>query len=201
MVLEEKVLDLLARGPMTYDGLRAELGVAPGDLDAAIVSLSRGRSITRDRGRLCLPGTAPVNQTAIKLTGQVTDVASPPGQKVCRICGELKPLEEFHKHPASKDGRDPRCKKCAKAKARARYAKREGRSIDAVTVAPVNGPSVAPPAPTAPVMILHFADGVRIGPIVTSAAGLAQMPYHVDLTSKQLDDLVAWHQASKAAAA
>lgn len=32
--------------------------------------------------------------------------------KVCKICGEMKPLSEFHKHPKSKDGYNVRCKKC-----------------------------------------------------------------------------------------
>jgi hypothetical protein len=47
-------------------------------------------------------------------------------------------------------------------------------------------------------MILHFQNGVRIGPITTSDTGLAQMPYHVDLNAKQLDELVAWWAESRA---
>ena len=33
--------------------------------------------------------------------------------KTCSICKEGKPLEDFHKKAAAKDGRQSRCKKCA----------------------------------------------------------------------------------------
>jgi hypothetical protein len=36
--------------------------------------------------------------------------------KACNLCGETKPLSEFHRHPKAKDGRFKRCKKCSHAK-------------------------------------------------------------------------------------
>jgi 5-methylcytosine-specific restriction endonuclease McrA len=33
--------------------------------------------------------------------------------KCCKVCGIAKPLAEFHRLSRSKDGRQPRCKKCA----------------------------------------------------------------------------------------
>jgi len=38
--------------------------------------------------------------------------------KTCTHCQIAKPLDEFHRHPEQADGRDHRCKPCAK-KARA----------------------------------------------------------------------------------
>lgn len=35
--------------------------------------------------------------------------------KVCRICGEGKPIEEFGRNSQYHDGRDTRCKKCRNA--------------------------------------------------------------------------------------
>lgn len=48
--------------------------------------------------------------------------------KPCRICGEVKPLDEFHRLTKSKDGRQARCKECAKRITRENYhANREER--------------------------------------------------------------------------
>jgi 5-methylcytosine-specific restriction endonuclease McrA len=38
-----------------------------------------------------------------------------PGEKWCRKCEEVKPLEEFHRNTRSKDGHVNRCKRCVKA--------------------------------------------------------------------------------------
>jgi hypothetical protein len=32
--------------------------------------------------------------------------------KTCNVCNEEKPIEEFHKHPTRRDGRQPFCAKC-----------------------------------------------------------------------------------------
>lgn len=40
--------------------------------------------------------------------------------KTCRICGETKPLSEFHRSTTAPDGRQYRCKPCAIADARRR---------------------------------------------------------------------------------
>jgi hypothetical protein len=50
-------------------------------------------------------------------------MADPSGGKRCRHCGELKPLEQFHRDRSVKDGRRPECKACTAAKRRARYRK------------------------------------------------------------------------------
>jgi len=42
--------------------------------------------------------------------------------KLCRYCGEAKPLESFHKRLASQDGRAFKCRACQKAYAAALYA-------------------------------------------------------------------------------
>lgn len=40
--------------------------------------------------------------------------------KTCRVCGEVKPLDDFHKSSRSPDGRQYRCKPCAIADSRRR---------------------------------------------------------------------------------
>lgn len=42
-------------------------------------------------------------------------------EKRCRHCGIVKPLEEFHRNTAVRDGRRPECKVCIAAKRKARY--------------------------------------------------------------------------------
>ena len=32
--------------------------------------------------------------------------------KKCRVCGEIKPIDQFYKHPSTSDKRDTRCKCC-----------------------------------------------------------------------------------------
>jgi hypothetical protein len=121
--------------------------------------------------------------------------------KTCIKCETPKPLEQFSKHPATKDGYDSRCKECVRKAARARRLAKQGGSAAEM---PAEAPAVvlAPKASfIPPVMVLHFQDGVRVGPVHTSAAGVAQMPYHVDISAEQLDELMAWWAASKKNAA
>ena len=44
--------------------------------------------------------------------------------KTCRYCKEEKPLEEYTRHPTSRDGRDNACKECKRKANRERKAKR-----------------------------------------------------------------------------
>lgn len=45
--------------------------------------------------------------------------------KICRICGEEKPITDFPKHHQCKDGYDTRCKSCANARQKASYHARK----------------------------------------------------------------------------
>lgn len=45
------------------------------------------------------------------------------GKRPCTICGAIKPLEAFRKHPKGMMGRLASCKDCCNAKARERYNK------------------------------------------------------------------------------
>jgi hypothetical protein len=47
--------------------------------------------------------------------------------KTCRVCGELKPIESFNRHPQTSDGYDSRCRLCGKADAKARREARKAR--------------------------------------------------------------------------
>lgn len=44
--------------------------------------------------------------------------------KICRICGEEKPITDFPKHHQCKDGHNTLCKCCANARRKAYYAQK-----------------------------------------------------------------------------
>jgi len=44
--------------------------------------------------------------------------------KECKKCGATKALDDFYRHPGNRDGRQGKCKECAKAAVRANYRKR-----------------------------------------------------------------------------
>lgn len=210
MALEDKILQILGRGAITWDGLRAELGVSPGELDASIRNLEGAHQIARDRGRFHLNGAPQATQPTA--TAQASAEDDPVKKKPCNDCGVPKLLDDFPVNTACKDGHSGQCKECISKKSKVRRLAKQGGSAAAAAKTPVP-PSAAPPIKSAPVvlapkasfippvMVLHFQDGVRVGPVSVSSAGVAQMPYHVDISADQLDELVTWWLASKKAAA
>lgn len=207
MALEDKVLKVLGRGAITYDGLRAELGISPDELDAAIRNLESSRDIARDRGRFHLNGAEPTpSAESAQASAEEQVVATK--KKVCSNCSDEKVLDDFPINTTCADGHSNQCKQCISEKSKARRLAKLGRP-DAATSLPVAsvtgkvGVAVSFPKVSAmpPLMILHFQDGVRIGPVHTSEAGVAQMPFHVDMSAEQLDELVTWWAASRKSAA
>lgn len=61
------------------------------------------------------------------LLGGPTLVSVSPGEKPCKRCGIVKPLDAFSKHPSPKDGRFGSCKACEYARQKERRATPEGR--------------------------------------------------------------------------
>lgn len=53
-------------------------------------------------------------------------------EKQCRICGRVRPLEEFHRARDMRDGHRNECCECFRAIARARYARDPAKAIAAV---------------------------------------------------------------------
>jgi hypothetical protein len=51
------------------------------------------------------------------------------GMKLCRRCGEVKPLSEFSKNPGRRDGVHSMCKACRRIYDHERYERINGRSI------------------------------------------------------------------------
>lgn len=51
--------------------------------------------------------------------------------KTCTLCLETKPIDQFHRHPLSKDGRKPRCKSCQNAAENARRLEPDHRAVQA----------------------------------------------------------------------
>lgn len=206
MALEDKIRQVLGRSAVTWDGLRAELGVTPEELDAAVRHLETTREISRDRGRFRLNGTpeTTADSEAPLVLPDAEGEAMATKKKVCSNCTEEKPIDDFPENKECRDGHSNQCKRCISDKAKARkLAKLKGASPTRPTPAPTAAPKVLAPKASfiPPVMILHFQDGVRIGPLHTSAAGVAQMPYHVDVSAEQLDELMTWWAASKKGAA
>lgn len=50
--------------------------------------------------------------------------------KTCRVCGENKPLEAFHRSRRAWDGRQSRCQPCARAYAREHYRQNKERHTE-----------------------------------------------------------------------
>lgn len=50
--------------------------------------------------------------------------------KICKQCGELKPIEQFRKYYGGRKGHYNTCKLCEKVNARYKYLKSKGESID-----------------------------------------------------------------------
>ncbi|MFE2230232.1 endonuclease VII domain-containing protein [Streptomyces kronopolitis] len=48
----------------------------------------------------------------------------PPGHKLCRTCGEIKPHGEWHRNATASDGLSTRCKACRAVQGRASHLKR-----------------------------------------------------------------------------
>ena len=44
-----------------------------------------------------------------------------PRQKPCKACGQVKPLDEFYRHAAHRDGHFGKCIKCMRSEAKVRY--------------------------------------------------------------------------------
>ena len=53
-------------------------------------------------------------------------------EKRCRICGETRPLEDFHRASGMRDGHRGECRLCYREIARARYRQDPAKSIAAV---------------------------------------------------------------------
>jgi hypothetical protein len=206
MAIEDKILQVLGRGAITWDGLRAELGATPGKLDAAIRHLETAREISRDRGRFHLNGaTEPTANNEPAQAFIVEEPVTTSKKKSCSSCGVEKPLGDFPENKECRDGHSNQCKKCISEKAKARKLARLGSAPLPITtpLAPVAAPKVLAPKASfiPPVMILSFQDGVRIGPVHISDTGVAQMPYHVDISAEQLDELTTYWLVSKKGAA
>ncbi|QJS12860.1 recombination endonuclease VII [Streptomyces argyrophyllae] len=49
----------------------------------------------------------------------------PPGHKLCRTCGEIKPHSQWHRNATASDGLSTRCKACRAAQGREQHLKRQ----------------------------------------------------------------------------
>ncbi|CAL9628810.1 hypothetical protein SUDANB105_06029 [Streptomyces sp. enrichment culture] len=54
-----------------------------------------------------------------------TKVDVPPGHKLCRSCGEVKPHSEWHRNASASDGLPTRCKTCRAVQGRQDHLKRQ----------------------------------------------------------------------------
>lgn len=58
-----------------------------------------------------------------------TNVIDEPVSKRCSRCGEVKPLDDFHRHRSRRDGRQPFCKACIAARYRQRKAEADAEGL------------------------------------------------------------------------
>jgi len=195
MGLEDKVLELLKHAEPTYDQLRAQLGARSHELDQALASLDRSRMIKRAFGRIQLNGS-PEHEPAIAEAIEAKEDSVSDETKVCKACGKRKPVTDYYTGAA-------RCKRCVLDAQAAAKAAKTGKPVVArrKRSAPTNGAKRASPATittaTWPLGILHFADGVRIGPMHASLSGIMQFRSFIDLSAAQLEELLGWWNAAK----
>lgn len=193
--LEDKILAALGRAASTWDGLRGALGATPGELDEAIHTLERAKAIHRDRGRFYLNGAHHAAPATAEATTNEGDSMT---TKTCSHCHKDKGLDDFPKKGAQ-------CKACISEKAAAAYQAKRKASAPAPAkrvkrAARVSSTPPLAPRTSGPLGILHFADGVRVGPMHASASGIMQFLSFIDLSAAQLDELTTWWAAAKASA-
>lgn len=113
-----------------------------------------------------------------------------------RECHETLSLRALHTaYRAAGAAKKPRPKP---AVTRAKAAPKRATTARPAISFGYSPPAAAAAIPQTPaIAILHFHDGVRIGPMVASASGISQMPFHVDLSAAQLDELCSWRAATR----
>lgn len=137
-------------------------------------------------------------------------------EKVCTgECGESKAAttEFFYKAPGCQDGLTGQCKVCIgnrakklkkdRAKGSAPAAAKAGKRKAIIVAKPKR--AAPAPRPSSPIVdgesmcdelaILHTPSGFRLGPLHKTIGGLVQMPYHIDLSFDQVDELTAMRKA------
>jgi hypothetical protein len=158
------------------------------------------------RGTVTEPEARPVSATARAASIAAAAVPRESNQeatmaetKVCSKCEKRKSIDDFY----SGQGKCKRCflddqkaSKLARAAGAGGTASNEGGGS-------ARPKSAAPAKPTAgakangaaskieDVAVIHIANGFRLGPLHKTTAGLVHMPYYVDLSFEQLEELVA----------
>lgn len=219
MSIEDDALRALGEEALTYDQLRARLGVNPSELDAVLARLHRSRLVDRHGARFHVCGGSPAAPARVA----EASAGEKPTMKRCPQCEQQKEPQEFYAEPKSRDGLSSWCRTCTRTKQKQYYEKGKQRAAGAAkkprpkpavtrakaapkratTARPAISFGYSPPAAAAAIpqtpaiAILHFHDGVRIGPMVASASGISQMPFHVDLSAAQLDELCSWWAATR----
>jgi hypothetical protein len=95
----------------------------------------------------------PINEAIQHLAGEE--------MKYCSCCKTLKPVSEFHKNKASKDGLQPICKKCRAEKDRTRTTKAKAESMT-IEVEPAQVEKVIVPKKPADPNIIITNDGRKL---------------------------------------
>lgn len=210
MTLDDEVLAEIrtaGRRGATADWLWIKVSGSQAAVQSACARLLRAGSVRIDGGRY-IAGAHEESQV-----GETEPAESPEGEeprvsgggdvavtkKACKRCGKEKPLDEFHKHPEGKYGRDPNCKDCKREIAKAKYqVKLQG---SASPRKPKSGPgSLAPaPAPRAPKstgeLSLPAATGITCrrtegGLCIEASDGEA-----ISIAKHQMEEIIGWWRA------
>jgi hypothetical protein len=186
----DRILERLARIPMNGIALRMEIGCEDDELTAQLRALEEAGTIRRLNGKYHITPAAPI-------AAQEPEVPKVE-EKVCTgPCGESKPVSEFY-------DRQSQCKRCVLNRQKMLKVKRSGavRKMGGGSITPKRaGPRPAKVSAETPAIqdlaVIHTETGVRLGPLTKSAGGLIQMPYHVDLSWQQFDELTEWRKGMK----
>lgn len=135
--LQVRIARELERGPLRREILAKRFRMVPGvEFNDALLALQSAGSIALKGLRFHQVSGAAIEhdkpEVAPPAAAQQHDQGSDMTTKQCKTCSELKPLEDFPKAAAMKDGRLNHCKTCT-------YARKKHKTPDAQTAAKKRG--------------------------------------------------------------
>lgn len=109
--IHEQIVERLKGAALTFDELRAELGVERAHLECALQPLRLSGAVVLDwRSRLTLPAKIVADDERLTRKGAIRE--GYPDTKRCRSCSQDLPRRHFHNSKSASDGLQAECKAC-----------------------------------------------------------------------------------------